>query len=55
LFYQLTTFGDAERPTAHGREDYDTRHDDMPPVGEWLVLEEVILNDLSADIVLQRD
>lgn len=41
--------------TAHGRKHQQAGDDDVPDSGEWLAFEEIIFDDFTADIVLQRD
>ena len=43
------------RPTEHGREDDQGGQDDVSRVAEWPVFVEQVLNDLSANIVFERD
>jgi hypothetical protein len=41
--------------TAHGRKHQQAGDDDVPNSGEGLSLEEIVFDDFTADIVLQRD
>jgi hypothetical protein len=44
-----------QRHTTHSREDDQAGDEHMPSLAEWLVLEEIVFDDFSADIVFERD
>lgn len=39
--------------TSHGPKDDERGGDDMPAIREWLVGEECVFDDFSADVVLK--
>ena len=39
--------------TSHGGENDRGSNDDMSSLGEWSILEEILFNDFSTDVILQ--
>jgi hypothetical protein len=52
--YQLCR-GSKVRHTGHSGENDRGSDDDMSSLGEWSILEEILFNDFSTNVILQRN
>jgi hypothetical protein len=51
----LRNQGGMLRHTGHSGEDHRGSNDDMPSLREWSILEEILFNHFSTNVILQWD